>query len=227
VRLIRIQTDLGVQDISDSEARELAERLRRHDAAVGEAVELLADAEGSAALDLVEAPLASALARLELALDAEDERPSVIPTAEEAQAMYEELNAWRIEEPLEGWSERLDALWSALRDAPKREVSDPAVVFEVDGQFFTLDAARATTLAEELRRAAAGQLGEDGYEAGARAVADAIEERLVGWTESPVALEGDAAEAVFYYLNVMASPSGPEHALYTAVRAVHYGLQED
>jgi hypothetical protein len=105
-------------------------------------------------------------------------------------------------------------------------VADPPVVFEVDSELFPLDTGRATILGEELRRAAAGQLGDHGYEAGALFVANAIESVLVGGSDAPIPLDEDAAEAVFYYLNVTANPSGPEYALYTAVRAVHYRLQD-
>lgn len=98
------------------------------------------------------------------------------------------------------------------------------VIFNVRGARFPLDERKATILAEELRRTAAGQLGEYGLE-GARPVADNIEEVLVGRSDGPVAVEGaDEEEALFYALNIgaMSSSRGsPERVLYDAVRALH------
>jgi len=76
-----------------------------------------------------------------------------------------------------------------------------AVVFDVSKSLYSLRDQPATSLAEDLRRTAAGQLGEYGVE-GARAVADAIEQALVGATDDPIPLVGEEAEAVFYMLDV-------------------------
>lgn len=96
-----------------------------------------------------------------------------------------------------------------------------AVVFEVSKSLYSLRDQPATSLAEDLRRTAAGQLGKSGVE-GARAVADAIEQALVGATDDPIPLDGDEAEAVFYMLDVGFSPTDPaqteERALHGAVR---------
>lgn len=103
-----------------------------------------------------------------------------------------------------------------------------AVVFDVSKSLYSLRDQPATSLAEDLRRTAAGQLGKYGVE-GARAVADAIEEALVGATDDPIPLAGDEAEAVFYMLNVginvgcnrTDSAQTEEGALYRAVRELH------
>ena len=52
------------------------------------------------------------------------------------------------------------------------------VSFNIEGEIYTLAESQATTLAANLRRTAAGLLGENGID-GARAVADAVEARLV------------------------------------------------
>ena len=99
-----------------------------------------------------------------------------------------------------------------------------AVVFDVSKSLYSLRDQPATSLAEDLRRTAAGQLGKDGVE-GARAVADAIEQALVGATDDPIPLAGDEAEAVFYMLDVAsARPTRrrPRSARSTgAVRELH------
>jgi hypothetical protein len=99
-----------------------------------------------------------------------------------------------------------------------------AVVFDVSKSLYSLRDQPATSLAEDLRRTAAGQLGKYGVE-GARAVADAIEQALVGATDDPIPLAGDEAEAVFYKLNVGFNRTDPaqteERALYRAVRELH------
>ena len=66
-------------------------------------------------------------------------------------------------------------------------------------------------LAENLRRKAAGQLGTEGVE-GARALADAIEDVLVGRSADVIPVEGLALEAAYCMLDVtmhwsMAEPS--------------------
>lgn len=98
------------------------------------------------------------------------------------------------------------------------------VVFDVSKSLYSLRDQPATILAEDLRRTAAGQLGKYGVE-GARAVADAIEQALVGATDDPIRLAGDEAEAVFYVLDVGFSPTDSaqteERALYGAVRELH------
>jgi hypothetical protein len=100
------------------------------------------------------------------------------------------------------------------------------VVFTVDGGVYGLDEGRATILGEKLRRAAAGQLGERGYRTGALAVANGIESVLVGASDAPIELTGDAPEAVFHYLDVATTPpSAPEFPLYRAVRRAHYRVQ--
>jgi hypothetical protein len=99
-----------------------------------------------------------------------------------------------------------------------------AVVFDVSKSLYSLRDQPATSLAEDLRRTAAGQLGEYGVE-GARAVADAIEQALVGATDDPIPLAGEEAEAVFYMLDVGSSRTDPaqteERALYGAVCELH------
>jgi hypothetical protein len=83
-----------------------------------------------------------------------------------------------------------------------RLIDGVTVRFEISGRLYGLEEGRATILAEELRRKAAGQLGEYGVE-GAREVADAIEQVLVGASSAPIVLnEGETASAVFYLLDV-------------------------
>jgi hypothetical protein len=72
-------------------------------------------------------------------------------------------------------------------------------VFEVASQRFPLDERAATLMAEKLRVKAAHAPGAKGT-VGARAVADAIELRLIDDTANPITLGGDGAEAVFYAL---------------------------
>lgn len=78
------------------------------------------------------------------------------------------------------------------------------VVFDVAGRFFPMPHGQAEVLAEKLRVFTTGQwsddvakinAGDDWIE-GARAVADVIEDVLVGRSADPVPLEGKAAEAV-------------------------------
>jgi len=99
-----------------------------------------------------------------------------------------------------------------------------AVVFDVSKSLYSLRDQPATVLAEDLRRRAAGQLGKYGV-GGARAVADAIEQALVGATDDPIPLAGDEAEAVFYMLSVGFNRTDPaqteEGALYRAVCELH------
>jgi hypothetical protein len=98
------------------------------------------------------------------------------------------------------------------------------VVFDVSGKLYPLDEQAATVTGENLRRKAAGQLGDEGVE-GARDVADEIERVLVGTSSEPIQLARERADAVFYVLNVSVRPNNPEEAdalaLYVAVREIH------
>lgn len=98
------------------------------------------------------------------------------------------------------------------------------VIFEVSGKLYPLNEPAATVTGENLRRKAAGQLGDEGVE-GAREVADEIELVLVGTSSEPIRLARERADAVFYVLNVGDRPDDPEeadaHALYLAVREIH------
>jgi hypothetical protein len=99
------------------------------------------------------------------------------------------------------------------------------VQFSIRREIHTLTESEATITAEELRRKATGQLGTEGVE-GARALADAIETRLVGERDDPVVVDGDQAEALFYYLDLsVLDPSDPRdratRALYIALRRIH------
>jgi hypothetical protein len=93
------------------------------------------------------------------------------------------------------------------------------VLFEVASHPYPLDERAATLMAEILRVKAAHEPGAEGA-VGARAVADAIELRLIEDTADPVTLGGDAAEAVFYALNVPAG-GDRQRALYDAVKRLH------
>lgn len=94
------------------------------------------------------------------------------------------------------------------------------VVFEVASQPYALDERAATLMAENLRVKAAHEPGAEGT-VGARAVADAIELRLIEDTADPVTLGGDGAEAVFYALTVPAGGGDRPRALYDAVKRLH------
>ena len=94
------------------------------------------------------------------------------------------------------------------------------VVFEVASQPYPLDEQAATLMAENLRVKAAHAPGAEGA-VGARAVADAIELRLIEDTADPITLGGDGAEAVFYALNVPTGGSDRPRALYDAVKRLH------
>jgi len=94
------------------------------------------------------------------------------------------------------------------------------VVFEVASKPYPLDEQAATLMAENLRVKAAHEPGAEGT-AGARAVADAIELRLIEDTYDPVALGGDRAEAVFYALKVPNGGGDQLSALYDAVKRLH------
>ncbi len=94
------------------------------------------------------------------------------------------------------------------------------VVFEVAGQRYPFDQQAATLMAENLRVKAAREPGAEGAE-GARAVADAIELRLIEDAADPIALGGDGAEAVFYALKVPNGGGDRPWALYRAVKRLH------
>ena len=94
------------------------------------------------------------------------------------------------------------------------------IVFEVAGRRYPLDERPATLMAENLRVKAAHEPGADGA-VGARAVADAIELRLIEDTADPIPLGGDGAEAVYYAPNVPNGGSDQLWALYRAVKRLH------
>jgi hypothetical protein len=94
------------------------------------------------------------------------------------------------------------------------------VVFKVASQRYPLDERAATLMAENLRVKAAHEPGSEGAE-GARAVADAIELRLIEDTADSITLGGDEAEAVFYALNVSTGGSDQLRALYHVVKRLH------
>jgi hypothetical protein len=94
------------------------------------------------------------------------------------------------------------------------------VVFEVASQPYPLDEQAATLMAEKLRVKAAHEPGAEGT-VGARAVADAIELRLIEDRADPITLGGDGAEAVFYALNAPTGGSDRPWALYDAVKRLH------
>jgi hypothetical protein len=71
------------------------------------------------------------------------------------------------------------------------------VVFEVASQPYLLSERSATLMAENLRVKAAHEPGAEGT-VGARALADAIELRLIDDTTDRITLGGDGAEAVYY-----------------------------
>ena len=94
------------------------------------------------------------------------------------------------------------------------------VVFEVASEPYPLDERAATLMAENLRVKAAHEPGAEGAR-GARAVADAIELRLIEDTADPITLGGDEAEAVFYAPEVPNGGSDRLSALRHAVKRLH------
>ena len=94
------------------------------------------------------------------------------------------------------------------------------VVLEVAGQPYPLGERAATLMAENLRVKAAHEPGAEGA-VGARAVADAIELRLIEDTADPITLAGDEAEAVFYALNAPTGGGDQPRALFDAVKRLH------
>jgi hypothetical protein len=96
------------------------------------------------------------------------------------------------------------------------------VFFVVDGARYSLGEHAATALGEDLRRGASGSLGDQGYEAAALTVADAIEDVLVGAADDPIEIEPEEAEAVFYLLDSAGDAHrGDLFKLYRAVRRAH------
>ena len=93
------------------------------------------------------------------------------------------------------------------------------VVFEVASQRYPLEEQAATRMAENLRLKAAHEPGAEGT-VGARAVADAIELRLIEDTADPISLGEDGAEAV-YALNVPTGGGDQLWALHHAVKRLH------
>jgi hypothetical protein len=94
------------------------------------------------------------------------------------------------------------------------------VVFEVASQPYPLEERAATLMAENLRVKAAHEPGAEGP-VGARAVADAIELRLIEDRADPITLGGDGAEAVFYALDAPTGGSARPWTLYDAVKRLH------
>ena len=93
------------------------------------------------------------------------------------------------------------------------------VSFEFSGSLYELTENQATFLAETLRNYAKGKCpaaikqaadlgGNPNWTDGALAVADFIEEQLVGNLEGPLPLEGKAAEATFWTLRLMRGLGG-------------------
>jgi len=94
------------------------------------------------------------------------------------------------------------------------------VVFEVASERYPLEERAATLMAESLRVKAAHEPGAE-RTVGARAVADAIELRLIEDRDDPITLGGDGAEAVYYALSVPNGDSDQLRALYQAVKGLH------
>jgi hypothetical protein len=94
------------------------------------------------------------------------------------------------------------------------------VVFEVASHPYPLEEHAATLMAENLRVKAAHEPGAEGT-VGARALADAIELRLIEDTVDPITLGGDGAEAVYHALNAPTGGSAQPWALYRAVKRLH------
>jgi hypothetical protein len=93
------------------------------------------------------------------------------------------------------------------------------VSFEFSGLVYELTENQATFLAETLRNYAKGKCsaaikqaadlgGNPNWTDGALAVADFIEEQLVGNLAGPLPLEGKAAEATFWTLRLMRGLGG-------------------
>ncbi len=93
-------------------------------------------------------------------------------------------------------------------------------MFEVASRPYPLGERAATLMAENLRVKAAQEPGAEGT-VGARAVADAIELRLIEDTTDPITLGGDGAEAVYYALDAPTGGSDRPWALFDAVKRLH------
>ena len=94
------------------------------------------------------------------------------------------------------------------------------VVFEVASQPYLLGERAATRMAENLRVKAAHEPGAEGT-VGARAVADAIELRLIEDATDPITLGGDEAEAVYCALDAPTGGSDRPRELFHAVKRLH------
>jgi hypothetical protein len=99
------------------------------------------------------------------------------------------------------------------------------VEFKARGEIHPLSEGVATGAAQGLRlRGTSGR--EDYGVEGARELAEAIELRLTEACDDPIVLDGEQAEALFYYLNgtAMLSAGDPRnheaYPLYVAVRAM-------
>ena len=94
------------------------------------------------------------------------------------------------------------------------------VVFEIAGGEWPLDNHFAEMLATAFRVSVATE-AETRNVAGSAFLADAIESALVGATSEPIPIGEDAAEALFYQLNVSLKnpePIDPAYDLYLEVR---------
>lgn len=109
-----------------------------------------------------------------------------------------------------------------------RNTSSTFVFFVLDGNLYRLPEGQATSLGESLRRGAAQDLGDQGHEAAALAVANAIEDVLVGATDEPIALDLDRAAVIFHTLDSSPeAPRGDRHRLYKATREAQQDAEED
>jgi hypothetical protein len=95
----------------------------------------------------------------------------------------------------------------------------PVVVFEIAGGTWPLENHFAETLATALRVSVATDSTRNIV--GCTFLADAIEAALVGATSEPIPIDEDAAEALFYQLNLSLKnpePIDPAYDLYLEVR---------
>jgi hypothetical protein len=198
--VIAITIGKRTEHLARDEAAELVQRLRRRDpdSSICPATVVATKVE-----QLLDDPGSGSDLRL---LDSEED--------ELAWTIYE----WIDEAGADKIATRVMDLRYAL-DAPNR------ITLTVGSCWYSLPGHQATTLAEDLRRKAVGQLGTEGTE-GALGVADDIEAVLVGSNNNPISLEGDRAEAVFYILNVsIINPGSPlvadAYSLYQALRVPH------
>lgn len=92
---------------------------------------------------------------------------------------------------------------------------------------YPVDETRATALSGALLLKARGELGAEGR-AGALALHRAIEDRLIEATNTPIPLDGAAAEAAYHILDVSLDAGdrdNPAFALYWAVKEIHQRQQ--